>query len=125
MTEEVKQVGGSHYAAPLGWGHWDIMETYDVDYLAGNATAYIARYDRKGTPREDLEKAKSYLEKMLYHMRGARRLVPFQVMQEFYKVNSQDANKRRLHNLILVTGTEQDIMTACLTLSVMIAGIVD
>ena len=114
----VAQVGGTHYQAKTQ--HWDLMERWDIDYLAGNATAYILRFDRKGTPRQDLEKAKSYLEKMLEGKRGTRRLVPFAALEEFYNDNKMDAGKRRLYNLILEGGTEAEIMSAIMTLLVMI-----
>ena len=33
-----------------------------VHYCVGNVLKYISRYDKKGNPKEDLEKAKVYLE---------------------------------------------------------------
>lgn len=33
-----------------------------VHYCVGNVLKYISRYDKKGSPKEDLEKAKVYLE---------------------------------------------------------------
>lgn len=75
----VAQVGGTHYEGDLQ--HWDICEVYDIDGLVWNASKYIDRYDRKGTPRLDLEKALSYLEKM--GGRGARRTLPLPVFYQW------------------------------------------
>jgi hypothetical protein len=118
--EHVAQVGGSHYEAPDGTQHWDVMEAHDVDYLAANATKYICRFDRKGTARQDLEKAKSYLQRMLQAQRGTRRLVPFTTLQRFYTANALGAGKRRLLNLILEDGSEVSILSAVATLAFMI-----
>lgn len=57
----VEQVGGDHYAQE--YPHWDWVRDMGLDYLIGNATKYVARYKRKGTPVQDLEKAISYIEK--------------------------------------------------------------
>jgi hypothetical protein len=114
----VQQVDGDHYQAE--YQHWDLCEEHDVDYLAATATAYIVRYDRKGTPRKDLSKAKSYLEKMLKNQRGTRRLVPFTTLQRFYTANALGAGKRRLLNLILEDGSEVSILSAVATLALMI-----
>jgi hypothetical protein len=59
-----RQVGGSHYAGSNGPQHWDIMETYAVPYLEGNATKYLSRWHRKNGV-QDLEKALHYVEKLI------------------------------------------------------------
>lgn len=112
-----QQVGGTHYSAPKGQGHWDLMERYDIDYLAAQATRYVLRYDRKGRPKEDLEKASSFLHKMLENMRGTRRLVPWAELEAFYAANELDGFKARVLNLILGAGAEEDIMTAALVIA--------
>lgn len=68
-----KQVGGDHYAS-LKIQPWDAMQAWltreqFVGFLLGSATAYIARFntrcvDGKGG-RQDIEKAKHYLDKLL------------------------------------------------------------
>lgn len=40
----------------------EFIEANDMGFLAGNIVKYIARYKHKGTPVEDLRKAKQYLE---------------------------------------------------------------
>ena len=62
MTQHVEQVGGSHYQAP--YQHWDWVAETGLGYLEGNATKYLARF-RKKQGRQDLEKAGSYVQKLL------------------------------------------------------------
>lgn len=59
---EIQQVGGDHYNAP--YQHWDWCAETGLGYLEGNATKYLARF-RKKCGREDLEKAASYIRKIL------------------------------------------------------------
>jgi len=62
----IKQVGGEHYEyGDPDNQHWDLMDRWDIEYLPATATKYIVRFDRKGTPKLDLEKSISYLEKQL------------------------------------------------------------
>lgn len=72
-----KQIGGAHYkgdeatadrANDLGLPvieHWDFVVIRGYNYLQGNASKYLDRYEKKGTPIQDLEKAKHYIEKLL------------------------------------------------------------
>lgn len=60
-----RQVGGDHYANSQGVQHWDWVTFLRMPYLLGNATKYVTRYNRKGKPKEDLEKAIHYIEKAL------------------------------------------------------------
>lgn len=62
MTQHVDQVGGTHYSA--AFQHWDWAAETGLGYLEGNASKYLARYRKKGG-RQDLEKAASYLQKLL------------------------------------------------------------
>lgn len=79
MTQDtyVAQVGGKHYRvegdAPQ---HWDVVEKYDIDYLTGQASKYLMRWRKKGTPKLDLGKSASFIEKALACRpgRGALRL---------------------------------------------------
>ncbi len=72
------QVGGGHYKADqedqalaemLGYNkpveHWDMVTMRRYNYLQGNASKYLDRYEKKGTPVQDLEKAKHYIEKLI------------------------------------------------------------
>jgi len=115
MNTQIEQVGGSHYAA-TGQQHWDMAEDWDIDYLAGNATAYILRYDRKGTPKEDLLKAKSYLERMILAGRGTKRRVSMSALQTFYRANNVTGVKARLFHLILWRGGLEDVREAAIIL---------
>lgn len=67
-----KQVGGDHYSK-LGVQPWDAMESWlsrdqFIGFLLGSAIAYLGRFNAttqgKGG-RQDIEKAKHYLEKLL------------------------------------------------------------
>ena len=62
MTTHVPQVGGDHYQAE--YAHWDWCAETGLGYLEGNATKYLARW-RKKQGRQDLEKARWYLQREL------------------------------------------------------------
>lgn len=115
----VEQVGGEHYQAE--YQHWDMCEEYDVDGLAWNATKYVSRYDRKGKPREDLLKAKSYLDKMMATRKEVRRRVPIEAVDRFCQSAKQGALQRKIHLLILNSGSTLDILFA----QVLIQGLID
>lgn len=77
MSANDEQVGGTHYqpdegmrerAALLGvevQQHWDFVFTHGYNYLQGNASKYLDRYDKKGTPVQDLQKARQYIDKLI------------------------------------------------------------
>jgi hypothetical protein len=69
------------------------MEEFDISYLEANASKYVLRYDRKGVPLADLGKAKSYIERLLESRTRARRLIPFDRLQQFYITNDLNAFK--------------------------------
>jgi len=57
------QVGGDHYKG----GEiqpWDFIVSQGMDFLTGNCVKYLSRYRKKGG-RQDLLKAKHYLEKLI------------------------------------------------------------
>lgn len=62
-TESVndRQVGGKHYYST--YQHWDLVNDVGLDYYEGCATKYLTR--RKGSRKEDLEKAIHFLEKRM------------------------------------------------------------
>ena len=63
MSVNEKQVGGDHYRAPIQ--HWDYVEYNGLRYLEGCATKYVTRSRKKHEdPRQDLEKAIHYVEKI-------------------------------------------------------------
>ena len=73
-----KQVGGTHYkqddeatarALDLGYNkaveHWDFARIRDYNYFQGNASKYLDRYDKKGTPIQDLKMSMHYIQKLI------------------------------------------------------------
>lgn len=67
MSSDVNsyQVGGKHYKGG-SYQHWDfVAENSGCGYFIGVATKYICRYKDKGNPKQDLEKAKHYVLKLI------------------------------------------------------------
>jgi hypothetical protein len=58
----VKQVGGTHYKAD--YQHWDWAIDVNLGYLESAASKYVSRWWKKGGVA-DIEKAISYIEKLL------------------------------------------------------------
>jgi Protein of unknwon function (DUF3310) len=68
LAANARQVGGAHYVSQA-IQPWDAMQAWMspaefAGFLRGNAIKYIARCNVKGG-REDLEKARHYLDKLL------------------------------------------------------------
>ena len=63
MSANERQVGGTHYQS--NYIHWDWVLAIRMGYLEANATKYLARWDKKGVPLQDLEKALHYVEKLI------------------------------------------------------------
>lgn len=72
-SAKVEQVGGNHYTkgalkCPHCQGeiqHWDIPDAVGMGYVIGCATKYLFRVGLKGEPIEQLQKAKSYIDKKI------------------------------------------------------------
>lgn len=66
-----KQIGGDHYKSDIQ--SWDVFLDWGLDPWACNVIKYIQRH-RKKAGKQDLEKAKHYLEFMLenYDTIGAK-----------------------------------------------------
>jgi hypothetical protein len=64
----------SHYAEGRIYEPWKVIMDWDLNYLAGSAVKYISRYERKGTPEQDLRKAIRFLEMELEHRANNSRL---------------------------------------------------
>lgn len=62
MTANSKQVAGTHYAAAVQ--HWDMVVMHKLNYFEGQITKYVMRA-RKKNGKQDLEKAKHFIEKYL------------------------------------------------------------
>jgi len=63
-----RQVGGNHYNA-FKIQPWDIIDEHKLDYYEGNVLKYLLRRKDPTKRREDLEKAKHYLEKCLSNLK--------------------------------------------------------
>jgi hypothetical protein len=105
----VLQVGGTHYAPADAYGHWDLVEEFDIAYLEAQATRYVLRW-RKKNGREDLEKALSFLQKM--GGRPARRLAPFEAAHRVYVAMGSTYLEQVICNLVLVHGDPDSISQA-------------
>ena len=58
----------SHYQTDSGFEVIDVIDAFVPDsysYYMGNAIKYLSRHMNKGKPRQDLEKARWYLNKMI------------------------------------------------------------
>ena len=60
----MKQIAGAHYL-DMKMQPWEIIDACDLDFYEGNVLKYLLRYKRKGRPKEDLEKLKHYVEKLI------------------------------------------------------------
>ena len=62
MSANEKQVGGSHYKAPIEC--WDYILANNIGYLEGTAIKYLTRWRKKGG-LNDIKKAIHFLEKLI------------------------------------------------------------
>ena len=62
-TANSVQVGGDHYKKKV-LQPWDVIITWKMGFLDGNALKYLARFSDKGGV-EDLKKARHYLDKLI------------------------------------------------------------
>ena len=63
-----KQFGGDHYKR-MGIEPWDVVDTWPLEqrigYYRGGALKYIMRMGSKDQSRQEIEKGKHYMEKLL------------------------------------------------------------
>ena len=59
-----EQVGGDHYSK-LAIQPVTYINNNRLSYLQGNVIKYTTRYKDKGTPIQDLKKAKHYIEMLI------------------------------------------------------------
>ena len=59
-----EQVGGDHYSK-LAIQPVTYINANGLSYLQGNVIKYITRFKSKGTPLQDLEKAKHYIDMLI------------------------------------------------------------
>jgi acetoin utilization deacetylase AcuC-like enzyme len=50
----------------------DVIEEWGLGFCLGNTVKYIARHELKGTPLEDLRKARWYLDRAIQQMEPKR-----------------------------------------------------
>lgn len=62
-----RQVGGTHYAR--GIQHWDYVLSKNMPYLEAMVCKYVERHAHKNG-REDLEKARHFIDKAIEHYYG-------------------------------------------------------
>ncbi len=116
------QVGGTHYKTE-GLQHWDVVDTYDVCYLAGCATKYLTRFRRKNG-LQDLQKAYHYVDKMI-ETRGkyagrAEGDVPLPVLDTFFADNGINGPEREPIRLVLNWLTPCDLRSALVWVTALI-----
>jgi hypothetical protein len=46
----------------------DAIESWKLGFHAGNVVKYVARHEHKGTPIEDLKKARRYLDRLITNL---------------------------------------------------------
>lgn len=44
---------------------WDFIKDQGLGFFAGNVIKYVCRYRHKGNPKQDLLKARAYLDKLI------------------------------------------------------------
>ena len=59
-----EQVGGDHYSK-LAIQPVEYITANKLSYLAGNVVKYVTRYKSKGTPLQDLKKARHYIDMLI------------------------------------------------------------
>lgn len=62
----------SHYQGAGGLENFDVWDAYQMDPYTANAFKYLARWDKKGSPLNDLKKAAHYLEETIRRLEDAR-----------------------------------------------------
>jgi hypothetical protein len=59
-----------HYARGDHYEPIKVIEAWELGFHLGNCVKYIARYKKKGTPLQDLKKARWYLDRKIARMEG-------------------------------------------------------
>lgn len=65
--EAPPQVGGDHYRHPIEPIQMIFANGWGVDFCRGNIIKYASRFDRKGSPVEDLRKLQQYAQFLINH----------------------------------------------------------
>ena len=64
MKSLKEQVGGDHYSK-LAIQPVEYINANHLTYLQGNVIKYVTRFKNKGTPLQDLQKAKHYIDMLI------------------------------------------------------------
>ena len=124
MSVNDKQVGGEHYRSKVQ--HWDYVELNGLRYTEGCATKYATRNRKKHEdPRQDLEKAVHYVEKVQdLHRNGvlAPRTAPIVITpEEFARSNDLTENEAEVVRLLTFWESDPELTRAIELLREMIA----
>lgn len=68
--ENIEWINSPQHYKAKGFEVIDIIEAYELNFALGNAIKYILRADKKANKKQDLEKAKWYLEHELDKFNG-------------------------------------------------------
>ena len=69
-TPLATQVGGDHYK-DMAIQPIQFILANNLGYIEGCVIKYVCRYKAKGTPVQDLQKAKHYLDLLIQHLEGS------------------------------------------------------
>lgn len=83
------QVGGTHYQAPKGLQHWDIVIAHDLNYFEAQILRYVMRC-RKKNGLQDLYKGQHFIEKYIQDWEQINRLPAVQVQVVPHTVEDVD-----------------------------------
>ena len=106
------QHGGEHYKA--GFQHWDLVCDLGLNYYAANASKYITRH-RKKNGREDVLKAKHYIDKWIELIETSRMPGPVHAPVHVMLAQEKMLKEFMAANGISGTSIEADfLVSACL-----------
>jgi Protein of unknwon function (DUF3310) len=110
------QYGGNHYKTP--YEHWDFVLNCGLGYLEGNATRYLARWQKAGKSKTDLEKARHYVAKILEnceaHFPRSRRNAAWVrgELARFCAINKIEGNSLAATVAVTIWETRNDLASA-------------
>jgi len=90
----VREKHNQHYRASIQ--AWDFIVPNKMSFLAGNILKYVERYDRKGTPLQDLEKALDYTNKYIENIDYHQPCEEVVSMGEYLFANQIEGTKKEI-----------------------------
>lgn len=115
------QVGGTHYQSKFQ--HWDfIAQGFGVGYFKGVVTKYLVRW-RKKNGKEDLQKARHYLEKLaeLIDDGTVPALLPWADAALFCASNDLEIRDAAVVSMVCDAKSREDLVWALMSIDEMIA----